>query len=187
MCEISSMPQLEVNAPLPSQKRRAAARGRASSTSKLGSADVARRLVRRQGQPSRQWTQGHCSTSRRRPTAPRRPEHQAQRRQRHRCAHHPTPWLRSQPAQEKAHRAVLRLGQGDRPDPPSHGSGTGQSRSASDADDGSLQPHAAAYLGAPASAVHPMRAKDVEMVGSDRMDGPATGVLGAIGRFQNAA
>ena len=32
-----------------------------------------------------------------------------------------------------------------------------------------------------------MRAKDVEMVGSDRMDGPATGVLGAIGLFQNAA
>jgi len=92
-------------------------------------------------------------------------------------------------SQRKRKRIEQRFGseQGDRPDPPSHGSGTGQSRSASDADDGGRQPHAAAYLGAPAPAVHPMRAKDVEMVGSDLMYGLATGVLGAIGRFQNAA
>ncbi|TCP05169.1 uncharacterized protein DUF190 [Rubrivivax gelatinosus] len=57
---------------------------------------------------------------------------------------------------QKAHRAVLRMGQGRRLDPPGDGAGTGQDRPAFDADDGRLQPLAVAHLGPTAPAVRVM-------------------------------
>jgi hypothetical protein len=68
-----------------------------------------------------------------------------------------------QPTQENVHRAVLRLGQGDRPDPPGDGAGIGEGRPPADADDGGLQPHPVAWFGTTAPAVRRMSADNAEM------------------------
>jgi IS5 family transposase len=70
-------------------------------------------------------TKGFVKACRERNVTPHVARNGTHRRQRHRRTHHKARRLCGQPTQAKVHRAMLRLGQGDRPDPTSHGAGTG--------------------------------------------------------------
>ncbi len=85
-----------------------------------------------------------------------------------------------EPAPAEVHRAMLRLGQDDRPDPPGHGAQPGQSRPTADADHGGVQPHAVAFLGRIASAVRVMGGKTMGMAAPNRSGGSISAGIGLL-------